>query len=135
MVALTKWVDARIFKQLKRQRPCFAYLSSDDLSALLNHEKMRQLLGDPSVGDLTQFAGAVGSRYVMALKVDGVGSKILIRGSTIDTKRAKALAMELDEAGNPEAAIDVINDFAAQLVRGSNLPVCGTEYSVPGFFC
>jgi hypothetical protein len=59
------------------------------------------------------------------------GSKILIRGSTIDTKRAKALAMELDEAGNPEAAVDVINDFAAQLVRGSNVPVCGTEYCEP----
>jgi hypothetical protein len=130
MVALTKWVDAQVFKQLKRQRLCFAYLSSDDLSALLNHEKLRQLFGDQSIGDLTQFAGAVGARYVMALKVDGVGSKIFIRGSTIDTKRAKAPAMARAQAQNGDDAVDVINDFADELVRRSDLPVCRTrEYA------
>jgi hypothetical protein len=52
MVALAKRVDARVFKHLKRQRPCFAFLSSGDLNAPRNQEKQRQLLGRQSGDDI-----------------------------------------------------------------------------------
>lgn len=88
---IAKQVTARIAEVLQR-RPGTTVMSADDISAVLQHEADKQLLGCNEDGCLAELAAALGADVVVASKVAKIEDGWAISLTAIDTKRATVKA-------------------------------------------
>jgi hypothetical protein len=110
--------------------PCATHMDQNDLAAVLDNERQKQLLG---VGDdeaLNSIAGSVGAQYLISITLIDMGSQISINTKCIDMKKAQPIVNIADQAPDDEGAFDVINvmadKFIDELCKYEICPYIGT---------
>lgn len=113
------YVAGEIGEGLQNQYPCVDYSSPEDVKAVLDAARDKQLLtGDLSQEQLAAIAGAIGARYVVL-----VSATVLPNGQTIvtarllDTKTGSTIANESETAANAEAAFGNAESVAKKILQ------------------
>ncbi len=89
--AIAAQITAKIAEVLQR-RPATSVLSADDVSAVLQHEADKQLLGCSEDGCLAELAAALGADVLVASKVAKIDDGWALSLTAIDAKRASVKA-------------------------------------------
>lgn len=119
-----------IGKKIDEFLPCAAHMDQDDLAAVLDLERAKQLLGVSDGAALSSIAGSVGAQYLITIIVIEMGSQIAINAKCLDTKKAGSLVNIAEQSSNDEGAFDVIKRMAAkfidELCKNEICPYTGT---------
>jgi hypothetical protein len=110
-------LEGEIVKKMEQYLPCASYNDLANVAALLQNEREKQLLG---VGDdeaLKSIAGGLGSQYLITIKIMEVGSEVAMFVKCLDTKKAQAMVMLMEQAPNNEGAFDVMIKLADKFVE------------------
>jgi hypothetical protein len=113
------YVAGEIGEGLQNQFPCVDYSSPEDVKAVLDAARDKQLLtGELSQEQLANIAGAIGARYVMLVSVTVLpNGQTVVTARLLDTKTARTIANESETAANAEAAFDNAESVAKKLMQ------------------
>lgn len=118
------YLGGEIAEGLQNQFPCVDYSSPEDVKAVLDAARDKQLLtGELSQEQLANIAGAIGARYIVLVSVTVLpNGQTIVTARLLDTKTAKTIANESETAANTEAAFDNAESVAKKLMQNfSNL--------------
>lgn len=114
------WTETKIGAGLLDKFPCVDFASTEDIAAILGHERMKELLGGEETGEeqWKNLAGAVGARYIVAVSVTVLpNGQTIVSAKVIDAKTATTIANEMETAANAEAALDNAESVAKKLMQ------------------
>lgn len=108
----TLHLEGEIRKQFQDELPCASAYSVEDIYAVLNHEREKQLLGVGDENAVADMAGAMGASYLITLNAVILGQDVYLSVRLLDVKKAKALIMLDDKGPNNEGAFEVAGKLA-----------------------
>ena len=113
------YLAGEIGEGLQNQFPCVDYSSPEDVKAVLDAARDKQLLtGELSQEQLANIAGAIGARYVVLVSVTVLpNGQTVVTARLLDTKTARTIANESETAANAEAAFDNAESVAKKLMQ------------------
>lgn len=113
------YLAGEIGEGLQNQFPCVDYSSPEDVKAVLDAARDRQLLtGELSQEQLANIAGSIGARYVVLVSVTVLpNGQTVVNARLLDTKTTNTLADESETAENAEAAFDNAESLAKKLMN------------------
>jgi hypothetical protein len=109
---------------LDEQYPCATQITDDDARALLGHARNRDVLGNPDPNALATVAGAVGSDYVVSVKVTQLGGNFMVSTVTFNARTGKVISRSDKTIKADENAIDAMESMAKDVVQGLAGPKC-----------
>lgn len=113
------YLAGEIGEGIQNQFPCVDYSSPEDVKAVLDAARDKQLLtGELSQEQLADLAGAVGARYVVLVSVTVLpNGQTTVSARLLDTKTTNKIADESETAANAEAAFDNAESVAKKLMN------------------
>ena len=104
--AYLAYFESKAFNALKKEFPCVEISSQSTIASVLELERMKQLLGSEE-RDLSSIGEAMGSDYLVSLKVTGTTGSIMINAFCADTRKSKVIARAMEVASNADAAVEI----------------------------
>lgn len=118
-------LSSKTWNALIEKYPCYAVTREQDVVTLLEWERQKQLLGAGDEEALAQMANALGTKYLLEMRIHMVGKKVFLRGALLDQQRAKAVAVDSSwEDYEGEDTFETVEDFAKSFVEGLDIPGC-----------
>lgn len=113
------YVGGEIGEGIQNQFPCVDYSSPEDVKAVLDAMRDRQLLtGELSQEQLAAIGGAIGARYVVLVSVTVLpNGQTIVNARLLDTKTGSAIANESETAANAEAAFENAESIAKKILQ------------------
>jgi hypothetical protein len=113
------YLAGEIGEGLQNQFPCVDYSSPEDVKAVLDALRDKQLLtGELSQEQLADIAGAIGARYVVLVSVTVLpNGQTIVTARLLDTKTTGTIANESETAATPEAAFDTAESLAKKMMQ------------------
>lgn len=113
------YLGGEIGEALQNQFPCVDYSSPEDVKAVLDAMRDKQLLtGELSQEQLADIAGAIGARYVALVSVTILpNGQTIVTARLLDTKTGNAIASESETAANAEAGFDTAESVTKKLMQ------------------
>lgn len=96
--------------------PCAEVNSTSVIATLLNHEREKQLLGTGDDNALQNIARAMGSEYLVCLKIFVSGQTSQVTAFCMDSKKAKTLARVTETTTYGDQTVDAFERVAKKLV-------------------
>ncbi len=107
---------------LSDQFSCTSSMRPSDVGALLNQERMKTLLDNPTPGAIESIGSALGVQVVVEFQVTQYGGQTTISGSASNTKTGAGIArnvMTIPNDGNMANAMEAFaNSFVASMGGG-----------------
>ena len=123
--AYLAYFESKVFNQLKSQYPCVEINSLSSVVALLDLERQKQLLGTGSDNAVSNIAEAMGSDYLISLKVRVIEGMAIIDAFCAEAKKAKVISRASTSAPHGENGIDAVEKVSTQLIDGlKNIEIC-----------
>lgn len=109
-------LEMQIFADLFKKYPCMDMMDKQGVKALLDFERMRDLLGaEPNEALLTQLGGAVGARYVVNVSATQLpNGTVYMQVVVIDTVTGKSVARRDAPPANDQTVNTAIDTLKAQ---------------------
>ncbi len=116
---VSDYLAGEIGEGLQNQFPCVDYSSPEDVKAVLDAMRDKQLLtGELSQEQLAAIAGAIGARYVVVANVTVLpNGQTTVTARLLDTKTSTAIASYSETAANAEAAFETVESVAKKLLQ------------------
>lgn len=111
------YFESLIFNGLKENFPCVEISSTSTISTILQHERVRALLGAGDDNALQNIAGAIGCEYLVSLKVTVKNNTALIVAFCMDAKKAKTIARATENAAHGEAGLNAMEKVSKNLME------------------
>lgn len=113
------YLGGEIGEALQNQYPCVDYSSPEDVKAVLDAARDKQLLtGELSQEQLAAIGGAIGARYVVLVSVTVLpNGQTVVTARLLDTKTGSTIASESETAANAEAAFDNAESVTKKLMQ------------------
>jgi hypothetical protein len=103
---------------IDKQYPCLQVLSAMDAEALLENERLRELLGSGDPAALESVAGALGADYVISVSATATGSgQYAFSGSMMNGSTGKLVAHSATGPSSGDVT-DAMDAFARQFTDG-----------------
>ncbi len=112
------YFETQAFKELRKSFPCVEISSQSTVASLLELERQKQLLGSGSDEQLASIGAALGSNYLISLKVDLHENTVLISALCMNAVKAKTLSRAMASAIHGDAALDAVEIVSRELVDG-----------------
>lgn len=111
-------LEGQLFADLFKKYPCMDMMDKQGVEALLNFERMRDLLGaEPNDALLTQLGGAVGARYVVNISATQLpNGTVYIQVVVMDTATGKTIARRDIPPANDQTVNSAIAALKAQIL-------------------
>jgi len=120
MPVRTTTIDAKIVKVLDNllvtavdELGRYRVLSPQDAASLLGFDKMKQAAGCDDLSCAAEFAGALGSRFLLSATLDALGSKLVLTAALTDSEKVVVVKRSSIEVPNDP---DVYSDGIHKLV-------------------
>ncbi|MBA4407962.1 MAG: hypothetical protein Q8S54_11595 [Bacteroidota bacterium] len=110
--------ESEFTNALKKEFPCVETLSDNNVVTLLQHEKQKQLLGSGDYDEISNIGEAMGSDYLVSLKVQILGNTALITAFCIDNRTSKVISRSTSSGVDGNAGIQAVEKVSKQLVEG-----------------
>lgn len=110
--------ESEFTNALKKEFPCVETLSNNDVVTLLEHKRQKQLLGAGDFEEVSNIGEAMGSDYLVSLKVQVLGNTALITAFCVDTRKSKVIARTTASALDGNTGIVAVEKVSKQLVEG-----------------
>lgn len=109
-------LESQLFDALFHKYPCMDMLDKQGVEAMLNFERMRDLLGsEPNDQLLTQLGGAIGARYVINVNATQMpNGTVYMQIVVMDTTTGKAVARRDAPPATQETINSAIEKLKAQ---------------------
>ncbi|MBS1792502.1 MAG: hypothetical protein JSS81_01540 [Acidobacteria bacterium] len=113
------YVAGEIGEGLQNQFPCVDYSSPEDVKAVLDAARDKQLLtGELSQEQLAAIGGAIGARYVVLVSVTVLpNGQTVVNARLLDTKTTSVIASESETAADAEAAFANAESVANKILQ------------------
>ncbi|HQU81547.1 MAG TPA: hypothetical protein PKY59_00385 [Pyrinomonadaceae bacterium] len=113
------YLAGEIGEGLQNQFPCVDYSSPEDVKAVLDAMRDRQLLtGELSQEQLAAIGGAIGARYVVLVSVTVLpNGQTVVTARLLDTKTGSTIANESETAANAEAAFETAESLTKKMMQ------------------
>jgi len=113
------YVGGEIGEGIQNQFPCVDYSSPEDVKAVLDAMRDKQLLtGELSQEQLAAIGGAIGARYLVLVSVTVLpNGQTIVNARLLDTKTGSAIANESETAENTEAAFENAESVANKILQ------------------
>jgi hypothetical protein len=113
------YLAGEIGEGLQDKFPCVDYSSPEDVKAVLDAARDKQLLtGELSQEQLADIAGSIGARYVVLVSVIILpNGQTIVTARLLDTKTGSTIANESETAANAEAAFDNAESLTKKLMQ------------------
>ncbi len=115
--AYLAYFESKVFNALKKEFPCVEISSQSTISAVLELERMKQLLGGEE-RDLASIGEAMGSDFLVSLKVRVLQGTALVDAFCADTRKSKVISRAGESAAHGGAGLDAVEKVSNQLVDG-----------------
>jgi hypothetical protein len=115
--AYLAYFESKVFNGLKKDFPCVEISSQSTIAAILDLERMRQLLGSEE-RDLSSIGEAMGSDYLVSLKVRVMQGQVLVDAFCADTRKSKVISRAAETVSGAAAGLDAVERVSKQLVEG-----------------
>jgi hypothetical protein len=112
------YIESCLFKELKKHFPCADYSDESTITAILELERQKQLLGAGDDDALANIAGAMGCEYLVGCNVLMNGNSLSISLFCMENKRARTIARAGIQSGINEAGLDAVESVCKELVEG-----------------
>lgn len=118
--AITEYLSAKIGGGMLKQYPCVDWIDQQGIATLLENERQRQLLGqDPNDEMLSNLAGALGARYIIALSARTLpNGQAMVSAKVMDSRTLRTLVDKTQMTGGGDDALDKVEVMAQQLLQG-----------------
>ncbi len=113
--AYLAYFETQIFNQIKKIYPCAGINSLSTVKILLDHERMKQLLGTGDENAIQNIAQAMGCDYLISFHVSVRNNSAMITAMCMDNKKAEVLARTSATAQHGAAALNAIDNVTKQL--------------------
>src|SRR5689334_19998912 len=100
---------------LSDQFPCSSSLTTEDVGALLNWERQRELLGNPSPENLATIAASLGVQVLVSHQVTQIGDQVTVTGTAMNTANGRTLARKTAALPQGDGMVDGMEAFAKDL--------------------
>lgn len=113
------YLGGEIGEALQNQYPCVDYSSPENVKAVLDAMRDKQLLtGELSQEQLAAIGGAIGARYVVLVSVTVLpNGQTILTARLLDTKTGSTIANESETAENAEAAFENAESITKKLMQ------------------
>ncbi len=112
------YFETQVFNLLKTAYPCVEISSTSTIVAILEVERMKQLLGAGDDNVLKNLGEAFGCDYLISLKVSVTNNRALITAMCMDNRKAKAISRAMSTVQHGAKALDEVDKVAKQLIDG-----------------
>ncbi len=112
------YFETKVFNFLKDVYPCVEISSLSTITALLELERQRQLLGAGDDNAITNIGQALGCNYLISLRVSVINNKALITALCLDVKKVQAISRAMANVQHGEAGLDAVDNVSKQLIDG-----------------
>jgi len=116
--AYMAYFESKVFNALKKDFPCVEINSQSAVAALLDLERQKQLLGTGSEDAISNIAEAMGSDFLISLKVKVIEGTAIIDAFCADSRRAKVISRASASAPHGSAGVDAVEEVSRQLIEG-----------------
>ena len=100
---------------LSDQYPCSNSMTSEDVHNLLNWERQRDLLGNPSPDALASIATSLGANVLVSYQVTQLGDRVTVTGSVINAATGRTLEHKTTTLPGGYETVDAMEAFAKDL--------------------
>lgn len=114
------YLAGEISEGIQDNFPCVDYSSPEDVKAVLDAARDRQLLtGDELTQEqLAEIGGAIGARYVVLVSATVLpNGQTIVTAKLLDTKTSTTIANESETAANAEAAFDNVDSVTKKIMQ------------------
>jgi hypothetical protein len=124
-LAYIAYFEAQVFNGLKKDFPCVEINSLSTVTTLLEFERQKQLLGSGSEDAISNIAEAMGSDYLISLKVQVIGGTAIIDAYCASTRKANVVSRSAASAPHGGQGLNAVLTVAHQLINGlSHIEIC-----------
>lgn len=116
--AYLHYFESLVFNALKKDFPCVEINSLSTVTTLLNFERQKQLLGSGSEDAVSNIAEAMGTDYLISLKVRVIEGTAIIDAFCVNTRKAKVVSRSGASGPHGDPGLDAVSKVAQQLVNG-----------------
>lgn len=110
--------ETTVFNELKKNFPCVEINSQSVVVTLLGWERQKQLLGTGSEDAISNIAEAMGTDYLVSLKVKVLGGSAIVDAFCADSKKAKVISRASASVPHGSAGVDAVAEVSKQLIEG-----------------
>ena len=110
--AIARQMEVFTAEALSDQYPCSSSLTTDDVGALLNWERQRDLLGNPSPENLAAIAASLGTQTLIDYQVTQIGDRVTVTGTAMSSANGKTLARKTVALPQGDGMVDTMEAFA-----------------------
>jgi hypothetical protein len=110
--------ESEFSNALKKEFPCVETLSDNHVVTLLQHEKQKQMLSAGDYEEISKIGEAMGSDYLVSLKVQVIEKTVLITAFCIDNRTSKVISRSTANGIGENAGIQAVEKVSKQLVDG-----------------
>jgi hypothetical protein len=124
--AIARQMEVFTAEALSDQFPCSSSLTTDDVGALLNWERQRDLLGNPSPENLAAIAASLGTQTLIDYQVTQIGDRVTVTGTAMSSANGKTLARKTVALPQGDGMVDAMEAFAKEFAgsMGQASPKC-----------
>lgn len=105
-------------KTLAKEFPCVEVISDNEIVSLLQYERLKQLLSVGDMEEVSNFGAAIGSDYLVSLKIQVLGNTVSITSFCADTRTSKIISRATASGMNGSAGIEALRKVSKELVEG-----------------
>lgn len=116
--AYVAYFETQVFDLIKQIYPCADINSLSTVTALLDLERQKQLLGSGTDNAFNNIAQSLGCDYLISLKVSVINNTALVSALCMDNKKAKTLSRAFANAQHGDAGLDAVVKVSKELFDG-----------------
>ena len=129
--AAARQMEVFTAEALSDQFPCSSSLTPSDVSAMLDWEKQKALLNNPSPNVLNQIASGLGAKILINYTVIQTGNNVTVSASATNTANGSTIFRNAMTIPRNQDLVDAMESFAKSFASsmGSGGPKCSGNWT------